>query len=412
MADRHAEPMPARQPTLRARRTRLCRVLAGLTAGLLLVASPAAAASKSDPTQQRKEVQKKRAQVAAQIDVLKASDKEVEDALDALNADVRRQEAQLADARQAADVADRQLADARAAEEATARRLGELHETMRRAAVDAYVRGPVADSMAVFEASSIADAARMSTLSQFVSGKRADVADELSAAKEDLGVQREAAERAQAQAAARRTQVEARLGKLTAARGQQQRVSNAVEDRLDSALAEADSLAAVDKQLAADIARRQEEIANRLRSTGGGQRASRGAPRRAGSISLTTVRGITVNSQIADQLERLLAAAEADGYTFGGGGYRSSDDQVAARRAHCGTSDYDIYEKPASQCSPPTARPGASMHEQGLAIDFTSAGSLITSRSSPAYQWLARNAGGFGLYNLPSEPWHWSTNGN
>jgi D-alanyl-D-alanine carboxypeptidase len=52
------------------------------------------------------------------------------------------------------------------------------------------------------------------------------------------------------------------------------------------------------------------------------------------------------------------------------------------------------------------------MHELGLAIDFTLNGSLISSRSNPGYQWLAANAGGYGFYNLPSEPWHWSVNGN
>lgn len=52
------------------------------------------------------------------------------------------------------------------------------------------------------------------------------------------------------------------------------------------------------------------------------------------------------------------------------------------------------------------------MHEQGLAIDFTWQGRVIAGRSSPAYVWLSRNAARFGLYNLPSEPWHWSTNGN
>ena len=52
------------------------------------------------------------------------------------------------------------------------------------------------------------------------------------------------------------------------------------------------------------------------------------------------------------------------------------------------------------------------MHEQGLAIDFTYNGSIISSRSSPGYQWLSRRAAGFGFYNLPSEPWHWSVNGN
>ncbi|MFP5327204.1 MAG: M15 family metallopeptidase, partial [Acidimicrobiia bacterium] len=122
--------------------------------------------------------------------------------------------------------------------------------------------------------------------------------------------------------------------------------------------------------------------------------------------------GITVATEIAPNLERLLEAADADGLSLSGGGYRSSEQQVAARRANCGTSDYDIYEKPASQCSPPTARPGQSMHEQGLAIDFTNNGRLIRSSSDPAFGWLARNASRFGLYNLPAEPWHWSTNGN
>ena len=50
------------------------------------------------------------------------------------------------------------------------------------------------------------------------------------------------------------------------------------------------------------------------------------------------------------------------------------------------------------------------MHEQGLSIDFTQGGRTLT-RSSSGYQWLRANAGRFGLRNLPSEPWHWSTNG-
>jgi LAS superfamily LD-carboxypeptidase LdcB len=66
---------------------------------------------------------------------------------------------------------------------------------------------------------------------------------------------------------------------------------------------------------------------------------------------------------------------------------------------------------PASQCRPPTARPGTSQHEKGLAIDFTYNGRLIRSRSSAGYQWLAANAAAYGFKNLPSEPWHWSTTG-
>ena len=52
------------------------------------------------------------------------------------------------------------------------------------------------------------------------------------------------------------------------------------------------------------------------------------------------------------------------------------------------------------------------MHEQGLAIDFTYQGSAISSQDSPAFRWLAANGASYGFYNLPSEPWHWSVNGN
>jgi LAS superfamily LD-carboxypeptidase LdcB len=135
----------------------------------------------------------------------------------------------------------------------------------------------------------------------------------------------------------------------------------------------------------------------------------------SGSVTwsdVTKVGGIWVNRSIAGNVRALLDSASAAGVNLSGGGFRDPEQQVALRRAHCGTTQYDIYEKPASQCSPPTAVPGRSMHERGLAIDFKYNGSLITSRSSAGYQWLAANAARFGLYNLPSEPWHWSTNGN
>ena len=51
------------------------------------------------------------------------------------------------------------------------------------------------------------------------------------------------------------------------------------------------------------------------------------------------------------------------------------------------------------------------LNEKGLAVDFTYGGRVISSRDSPAFQWLAAHAAGYGFYNLPSEPWHWSSNG-
>ena len=118
--------------------------------------------------------------------------------------------------------------------------------------------------------------------------------------------------------------------------------------------------------------------------------------------------------QIAPKIDALLAAAEADGVRLGGGGFRTPQEQIALRKKHCGGSDYDIYEKPADQCSPPTAKPGRSNHERGLAIDFTYNGKTIPNEnkeSNPGYRWLVANAHRFGLKNLKSEAWHWSVDG-
>jgi LAS superfamily LD-carboxypeptidase LdcB len=103
----------------------------------------------------------------------------------------------------------------------------------------------------------------------------------------------------------------------------------------------------------------------------------------------------------------MLAAAAADGVKLGGFGYRDSANQVRLRQQNCP----DPVNSPPSECDPPTAIPGTSMHERGLAIDFTANGQFITSHDNPGYEWLAANAGRFGFENLPSEPWHWSTNG-
>jgi len=130
-----------------------------------------------------------------------------------------------------------------------------------------------------------------------------------------------------------------------------------------------------------------------------------------GAGSIVSVGGIRVSASIAGNLQALLSAASAAGISFSGGGYRDSAGQIAVRRANCGSSNYAIYQASASSCRPPTARPGSSMHERGLAIDFTQGGRTLT-RGSAGYQWLRANGSRFGFFNLPAEAWHWSTNGN
>jgi septal ring factor EnvC (AmiA/AmiB activator) len=131
--------------------------------------------------------------------------------------------------------------------------------------------------------------------------------------------------------------------------------------------------------------------------------------------ALATVGGITVAASLAPQLQALLDHARSDGIVLGGSGYRSPEIQARLRLAN---GCPDIYQSPASACRIPTAPPGGSEHEKGLAVDFTYQGQTICFplRSSScvgnaAFDWLQRNAGSYGLYNLPSEAWHWSTTG-
>jgi hypothetical protein len=398
-----------RQPTTPQSRVTLRVLAAAIAVATTLAVSPAVTAiAADDPGSQREQVRRKRAEVASRLDVLEADNAQIQRALDAMEANVSAQQARVASARQAAALAAEQAEAARQAEAAKQQELDTLRQRVKKLAVDAYVNPTTSELAATLNAKSLADVTRKRELLEFRVNRNSDLVDRLSAAREDLGVKRQEAEVAQAKADDRRKGVEAQLASYQRSLNQQLAFAAQVEAKVDAAMAEVDGLSRREAALDSEIARRNAiATAARASRSGGTARTVR-----SGNISLTTVRGITVASSIADNLEAMLSAAESDGYSFSGGGYRDPESQVAVRRANCGTSDYAIYEMPASQCSPPTAKPGSSMHEQGLAIDFSWQGRIIGSRSNPGYQWLSRNAARYGFYNLPSEPWHWSTNGN
>jgi zinc D-Ala-D-Ala carboxypeptidase len=123
----------------------------------------------------------------------------------------------------------------------------------------------------------------------------------------------------------------------------------------------------------------------------------------------TKVYGITVNKIIAYPFQRMIDDAAAAGVQLSGGGFRTRQQQIALRIAN---GCPDVYTAPSSSCKVPTAIPGRSLHELGLAVDMTSGQKTISSHASPAFKWLAANAGRYGFTNLPAEPWHWSITGN
>jgi D-alanyl-D-alanine carboxypeptidase len=122
----------------------------------------------------------------------------------------------------------------------------------------------------------------------------------------------------------------------------------------------------------------------------------------------TQVYGITVNKTIAYPFQRMIDDAAKAGVPLSGGGFRTREQQIKLRVTN---GCPDIWTAPASSCRVPTAIPGRSLHEIGMAIDMTYGGRTIPNHSSVAYQWLAANAGRYGFVNLPSEPWHWSITG-
>jgi LAS superfamily LD-carboxypeptidase LdcB len=54
---------------------------------------------------------------------------------------------------------------------------------------------------------------------------------------------------------------------------------------------------------------------------------------------------------------------------------------------------------------------GSSMHQWGLALDFGCDRKSYSTSGAKCQNWMRANAGRFGFYNLPSEAWHYSTNG-
>jgi hypothetical protein len=436
-----------------------------LAVALLVVpVSPSSAApgqegsSLAELQRRREQVRSEKAAQAGEVNALEASDAEVTSALNALSAQVEAQKDKVEEAERVLAKAEEDRKAAEAAQAAAQAELDALSEDIKESAVEAYVNVGSSNDVSTVGVDDVNDAVTKRMLIDTRATESADLVERFRSVQEDLELQRAAKAEAEQRAAAEREEVAARKAELDDSYAEQQRFAEALDARLDAALAEAAALAELDSGLSQQIAAKQAEIARALEaqrraeaeraaqraaaqkaaltappaSSGGGSSGGGGSapaasggssggssgggggyvpPAITGSGSIVSVGGIRVHSSIAGNLQALLSAASAAGIQFSGGGYRDPSGQIAVRRANCGSSNYAIYQMPASSCRPPTARPGSSMHEQGLAIDFTQNGSTLT-RGSSGFQWLKANAGRFGFRNLPSEPWHWSTNGN
>jgi septal ring factor EnvC (AmiA/AmiB activator) len=413
-----------------------------LAFGLIAPHNVASSAPKDDPRAEREQVRAEKARVAAQIDTNKASLAEVQDALNAIDENLRTQQAALDRTEAEVAQAEQDIEDAQAAITKLNGEVTALRAEIRRRAVQAFVNPPGNDALTVLGTEDYASASNRKFYIELRAQDDADVADRLQGAIADLAYQRKKAAAAKRTAEAKRAEQAKRTAAVQAARDEQAALASKIQSRIDSQIQRSIQLAATDRALSKRIAEEQARLQAQLLAAQAAQQAREreaaaaaaaaaarapstqapdgsettplppvsgsGSGTGTGGISLCTVNGITVNCAIESQLSAMISAARADGLNLTGGGYRDPSDQIRLRREHCGSSYYAIYQMSPGACHPPTARPGQSQHEIGLAIDFHN----CSSRSTQCYQWLSAHASAYGFYNLPSEAWHWSTSGS
>ncbi len=390
---------------------------------------------------QREENAREAALAAADIDVVTATVEEVTQALDEIAALVEIQQIRLGEAQ------DRYESSLGAVEQAESDRediltaAGLLREHLSNLAVASFTgeSGTAGDEMTeLILSDDPGEAARFIHLLELQTGSLNDGLDRLRALEAEaeslIIVQEQASLRAEESLA----EVEARTAELEEAEAQQAQLVASAELRLEAQLAEAAFLEERDEQLATLIRDEQTAINNRIAANARSQGIEIPPPvdlddivlisfYRPGEVGEPTVDPetgelreapvpldvepffqIEVHVDIEEQTRQLYQRAFDQGIDLGGWGYRPIQRQVELRAAHCGGSQFDIWHRPAFECSPPTARPGFSKHEQGRAIDFQWNGGGIGTQNSEAFRWLQANAPQFGFVNLPSEPWHWS----
>ena len=219
-----------------------------------LVSQPAAAQSTRE---KREAARKRRADLARQLDTLRASDRQLESAVRSLDGQVQAQWAAAESARQSVSAAQSQVAAAEAKVAAAETQIAGLRAAVVSHAVNAYMRPQEDLSSTLDGAASINEASRRSALLDQVINHDRDVIDQLRAAREDLDAQRSVARKARDVAKQREASVNAKLKELTRARAEQARLAGALDARIREYEAEANAVAAQEADLSSLINRRQ-----------------------------------------------------------------------------------------------------------------------------------------------------------
>lgn len=322
----------------------------------------------------------------ARSNALTASDKQLTSSLDALATVETRRVSALEDAQRREREAQRRVTLAQGNVSRAKERVAAAQKLLATSALRQYAGIGTNDVLDTLSAPDTNSADRYGVYARLAAGANADGVDRLRSARQDedlaLTLEKEQSRRAKQARATRATS----LADVRAAKRDRERITASIENRLERSLAEAEALASIDGKVSAELTRRQNALIAAIRADearlaqlrarlGKGAKAGSGgsgsgvyadtptsgplvSPPGPQSGSIVSVSGVSVDASIASQLRSLIAAAAADGISLSGGGYRNHANQIALRRARCGSSDFAIFQARASSCRPPTARPG------------------------------------------------------
>ena len=219
--------------------------------GSIAVGAPVRAQSAGDD---RDQVREEREQAEGTLDVLKASNAELEGEVQRLQGQVRSQEAAKRDAERALESAQAEVRAAEARVDASRTQIVELRSEAELRAIEAYINPDTeGDDGEIVAAENLAEAARRQAFLSTVSSRKTDVLDRIRATEEDMVVAEGDAVVAREQEELENQRVERLLNEYTASLAQERQAQSALQNRISEFEAEVDALAAEESRLTALI---------------------------------------------------------------------------------------------------------------------------------------------------------------
>jgi murein DD-endopeptidase MepM/ murein hydrolase activator NlpD len=235
------------------------RSLASVLFVLLVVALAPPARSAPSPEEQRDAARQKQAELAAEINTLKASDDELETAVRALDAGVEVQSNHTESAKRALQSAESGLDSAQSKLAATEDRMAGLRQQVADAAVRAYVHPGGDPLLEIVRSKNLGEASRRQVLLSSVVSSDRDALDQMRSARQDQQFDKANLSKARDLAEDRRKVAADRLAELQEALNQQNRLKGALDTRIAEYTAEVDALSREEATLSALIRSRQLE---------------------------------------------------------------------------------------------------------------------------------------------------------